>query len=75
MVETSNSVFSSTCYFDKNSTIISKNTVLQKLHRQAITVEVNMVVSNMGINQGKYVLWYWIQKNLSSFRGYKSYNS
>ena len=56
MVETSNSVFSSTCYFDKNSTIISKNTVLQQLHRQAITIVVNMVVSNMGINQGKYVL-------------------
>ena len=52
MVETSNSVFSSTCYFDKNSTIISKNTVLQQLHRQAIMIVVNMFVLNMGINQG-----------------------
>ena len=71
MVETSNSVFSSTCYFDKNSTIISKNTVLQQLHRQAITIVVNMVVSNMGINQGNWILRYWIQKVLSFLRGYK----
>ena len=56
MVETSNSVFSSTCYFDKNSTIISKNTVLQQLHRQAITIVDSMVVSNMGINLGNWIL-------------------